>query len=182
MDNLFEAIKTGNLELVETILNQNMFDINKVTDEDGKTPLYVACENSDLLTIEEIKSRNTHEPNFLGIVELLLDRGANPDEKNYNGNTPLWQASYNGNFEIVELLLSKGANPDERNDNGITPKGIAQRSLNDVNSALNYGGKETQNSFNQNRKKNFGKIVKIFRNEVAPVPLSTVYRGSTQTW
>lgn len=165
MKKLFDAIKTGNFEQVKSILSDNNLDINKVTDKDGKTPLYVACENSDLFTIETIikSSRYSHKPNFLGIVKLLLSKGAKPDEKNYDGNTPLWQASLNGNFEIVELLLSKGADPDKENKYSFTPKTIAERmKSNTIDDSLSLS-----NKFNETRLENFKKIVKILKNPKA---------------
>jgi len=58
---------------------------------------------------------------------LLIDNGANINNQNNNGLTPLHQASKNGLKEIVELLISKGADVNIKNNAGITPLDVAQQ-------------------------------------------------------
>ena len=48
------------------------------------------------------------------MVELLLERGADPDAENRDGNTPLLFASVRGHWPIVEALARAGADPDVR--------------------------------------------------------------------
>ena len=43
------------------------------------------------------------------LTELLLDKGADIEAKDKEGNTPLMYVSYESNFLIVELLLDRGA-------------------------------------------------------------------------
>ncbi len=45
------------------------------------------------------------------IVSILLDAGANVNEKTKNDMDALKVATYNGHIDIVRILLSKGANP-----------------------------------------------------------------------
>ena len=43
------------------------------------------------------------------VAELLISKGANVNEKNNYGKTPLHYASQNGHLKVVELLISYGA-------------------------------------------------------------------------
>ena len=56
---------------------------------------------------------------------LLLDRGADIDVKNNNGDTPIHEAAVNGNTDIVKLLLERGAAIDVKTDFGNTPIHLA---------------------------------------------------------
>lgn len=47
-------------------------------------------------------------------VELLLQRGAQPDVKNKKGNSPLWLAANGGHLEVVELLYKAKADIDSQ--------------------------------------------------------------------
>jgi ankyrin repeat protein len=58
-------------------------------------------------------------------VQLLLDKGADPNFKNDKSWTPLSRAIVNGHETIVQLLLDKGADPDFKDDDGWTPLSFA---------------------------------------------------------
>ena len=60
------------------------------------------------------------------LVQLLLERGADPARGNAHGWTPLHQAAYSGRVDLAELLLAAGAPTDTyaRGDGG-TPLVIA---------------------------------------------------------
>ena len=63
--------------------------------------------------------------NHFKITELLIDRGANIEVKNFGGGTTLNLVSQRGNIGIVKLLLDKGAKIEIKNDNGMTPLSLA---------------------------------------------------------
>jgi ankyrin repeat protein len=53
-------------------------------------------------------------------MQLLLDKGANPNTRNSVGGTPLmWAAVYN-NEEAAKLLLKRGADPSMKDNDGET--------------------------------------------------------------
>ncbi|EAY16580.1 Protein phosphatase 1 regulatory inhibitor subunit 16A, putative [Trichomonas vaginalis G3] len=47
-------------------------------------------------------------------AEVLISHGANMNEKDEDGNTPLHEAAKNNCKEIVELLISHGANINKK--------------------------------------------------------------------
>jgi len=83
---------------------------------------------------ELVRVRGTNGNDLLGIaagchpelVQLLLDRGADPNRGNDYGWTPLHQAGYGNRLDLAELMLSAGADPSlsARGDGG-TPLVVA---------------------------------------------------------
>eukprot|EP00903_Cladosiphon_okamuranus_P015359 g14185.t1 len=64
----------------------------------------------------------------VGIVKLLLARGAEVDAENNLGSTPLNRAAVAGKTEVIELLLDAGANLEHQDDISGTPlHGAARR-------------------------------------------------------
>ena len=47
------------------------------------------------------------------LVQLLLERGANPNKASLSGNTPLLRAVWYGRAEVVQILLEHGADPNK---------------------------------------------------------------------
>jgi ankyrin repeat protein len=76
-----------------------------------------------------------------GAVEQLLKQGANPNERESDGATPLAWAATRTNTEIAGLLLKAGADPNLTNELGIGPLAlaIANGSLEIVNQLLARG-------------------------------------------
>ena len=52
------------------------------------------------------------------MVTLLLDRGADPNARNWDQVTPLHQAVRARNLAAVEVLLARGADPNARDGRG----------------------------------------------------------------
>ena len=81
-------------------------------DDDSHHPnLLVACRNGDLTE-----------------ALFLLERGADANEADCNGNTPLSMAIMSSRADIVELLLNRGVNPNQAGDRGNLPLIVAAMS------------------------------------------------------
>jgi len=57
----------------------------------------------------------------LGLCQMLLEFGADPNLRGYRGLSALHSASIQGNCQIVQLLIKRGANINPANDRGTIP-------------------------------------------------------------
>ena len=120
--------------LVEAGADVNLWDIY------GRTPLWCAVDMNTLPHGRRIDLPALDDTTGLQMVQMLLDKGANPNaqlklraphrqvafdrytEPMLNvGATPLLRAAKAGDVPVVKLLLQHGALPDLPNFNGDTP-------------------------------------------------------------
>ncbi len=112
IDKILEYIEENHTDELEKIINT--FDRN------GETLLHFATES-----------------NNKNIVEALLNKGSNPNAKDYIGCTPLHYAAQDGYKDIIEVLLNKGADLNTKDDTGWTPLYLAaQNGYGDIVKAL----------------------------------------------
>lgn len=78
---------------------------------DGCTLLHLACDTADI-----------------GMVELLLQYGANVNATDSRGQTPLHRCILKGRSTFTRLLLSRGADPRAMDEQGRTPIELAAES------------------------------------------------------
>ena len=75
------------------------------------------CANDNQLLSKDFWKKTTPE-----IVQHMIDKGANINERNEDGWTPLMFASAdNSNPEVIATLLQNGANINDRDEYGWTP-------------------------------------------------------------
>ena len=97
---------------IAMLLLRNGADLN-ATDSRGYTPLHMAT------------AWINQDPQFVLVVQEMLDRGANVNATDRRGNTPLHWATAGINRDpqfvvVVEEMLDRGANVEARNDAGRT--------------------------------------------------------------
>jgi hypothetical protein len=61
------------------------------------------------------------------VCDVLLSHGAEVNQANNNGATPLFIASQNGHASVCDLLLGHGAEVNQANNDGATPLWIASQ-------------------------------------------------------
>ncbi|XP_047044499.1 ankyrin-1-like [Lolium rigidum] len=98
-------------EVCEYLVEDVRVDVDAL-DICGRTPLVWA-----------IIGKGVH----VDIVRYLLDHGANPDNVDITGLTPLHEAAKIGHCEVVELLLSRGAFVDPFSTDHGTPLHVASK-------------------------------------------------------
>ena len=132
------AAVSGNIACLRLMLESGA-SVNRASEHNGETALHFAA------------SGHATEP-----VQLLLDRGANPNArtkpgmKTYvmwrdvrvRGETPLHRAAAWGSPEVIQLLLDAGADPTIRDTNNDTPLSWASWHLRDksIIDQLSYEG------------------------------------------
>lgn len=80
---LHAAVSSGNIKIVRTLMKTAM-DVN-YNDYQKQSPLHNALKNN-FINMEQMQNDPKDYP---GCIELLLNNGANPNQVNQNGQTPL---------------------------------------------------------------------------------------------
>ena len=126
---LHVAAERGDAAVVSLLLRA-FADVD-VVDQDGNTPLLLACR-----------------PGHLEVAKALLDKGADASAANRHGDTPLLAAMAAGNAELVRELSAWGANLDASTsrDDGANVLALAILSQNEacISIALAQGPQRLQ--------------------------------------
>ncbi|KAI5329439.1 hypothetical protein L3X38_028836 [Prunus dulcis] len=85
----------------------------------GSSLLHLACQSADI-----------------GMVELLLQYGANVNTADLKGQTPLHCSVIRGNTSIAKMLLMRGADPQAIDREGKTPSELVSESASNDNGML----------------------------------------------
>jgi len=94
------AVMDGDLKVVAILLDQGANP--NTTNQHDETSLMLIANKKNIAENEE--------PNYIEIIKMLLDKGADVNAKNGDwGNTCLDNATKNGHQKIAKFLESKGA-------------------------------------------------------------------------
>jgi ankyrin repeat protein len=107
----------------------------------GETPLFDAADEQTALALIDagasVDAQNKNASTAMhyypygednsGLVELLLEHGADPNRQDVNSRTPLHVAAEFGRLEMVRLLLTHGADKKVKDAAGETAEVIARK-------------------------------------------------------
>lgn len=143
---LYLAVEHDNLELVEQLI-QHGAKVNQLNKQ-GQNPLFalvdagtstemverliaagVDLKNKDQQgnSIVQALSNSRSKYEALPRLQLMLEKGADPNVINSDLSTPLHQAVLSHAPKTAQLLLSTGANPNAQDKDGATPLHYAVR-------------------------------------------------------
>ncbi|MCC2646263.1 MAG: serine/threonine-protein phosphatase 6 regulatory ankyrin repeat subunit A-like [Rickettsiaceae bacterium] len=134
---LINAIERSNKEVVSVLLNKGANP--DLEDRRGYSSLLVIVLNIALtsklieheLDIKMNTRYRTELQNYKEKYSLLLEKGANPNLPDKDGNPALFQAIRNGSIEAVTLLLNTGADVNIVSKDGTFPLSLAASSNDD---------------------------------------------------
>lgn len=148
---LHYAVMFKRLDLLKYLLKLD-YDVN-IPDKFGNTPLFYAVENKD---IEYYKALLNHDANanFINnkkmnplfyaikasnnnVLGNLVRKGADINQKDIEGNTPILVARYKNLSRSESELLKLGANPESENENPEYNKKILSEQQQRLFSAIN---------------------------------------------
>jgi ankyrin repeat protein len=123
---LLDAVVKGNADEVKRLLDEGTKP--NARGKDRVTALMEACGRLDA-TVQGLEGKETctwkRKGGNLQIAKILLEKGADPNAKDRNRETPLARACRLAEPEIVSLLLDHKADPNARDRYGITPLAAA---------------------------------------------------------
>jgi len=159
---LFQAVYDNNIAKIKEIVKSNSETINEKYL--GNTVLHVSIFHSDVETIKflvengadfTIKDDSGSSPFFeaanmayIDAIYYFLDKGANPNEIDNEGNTPIMKFTLRGgvpvdtHLEVLDRMLEAGADLTIKNNNGDTYYSIvknlveSQDTLNEIEKRL----------------------------------------------
>eukprot|EP00435_Cladocopium_sp_Y103_P004191 s723_g1.t1 len=119
---LYVASQQCHFDMVELLVDCGV-NIDKPETEGGRTPLFQAVFRDSLCAADP--RADILREQYLHIVRLLVESGADKDKAAHNGETPLHVAAKNGNSNMVQLLVQSGANSRLRKTGGATALDLA---------------------------------------------------------
>lgn len=139
---LHVAAENGATNVVESLLEKQV-DVDRLNGS-SRSALYLAALGNHLEVVRRLldaggdvngKSKFYSPLNaaawygYPELAQLLIDRGAELQCVDSDGNTPLHKAVWQRNVGVVRLLLDAEANVNAKNGAGTTPLEVAQQNL-----------------------------------------------------
>lgn len=155
-NSLFYAVDNGSKDLVQFLVEGGISASPEITNSDGMNLLHYSAYHGKLDTtayllqcwrevlgeneaayLQAINARDSKgvtpllyasQNNFLNLICLLVDNGADCNIGDAEGRTCLHYATKSASYELVKFFLENGANPNYKDLNGKTPMHYAEDS------------------------------------------------------
>ncbi|ABC30627.1 FOG: Ankyrin repeat [Hahella chejuensis KCTC 2396] len=133
---LNQSVFNGDIDIINILLESGadpnlsgngIKPIDIAVGEKRKDIIGALVENGAKVSILPAVLSASEDDSNIEIIGILIDSGADIDEKGDNGNTALHRALYRRNHELVSFLIRSGASVNIKNDAGITPKQIMKK-------------------------------------------------------
>ena len=129
ISDVINSINNYDIELLKKSLNLSIVNkqIFKIFDDDKKPLWTPLIKISTLKNQREYDNRYNGKPitksekNDVELAKVVIDKGANINYKDRNGNTALHYCVYYKNYELMKYLVDNGANVNAQDNNGNTP-------------------------------------------------------------
>ncbi|CAI9786858.1 unnamed protein product [Fraxinus pennsylvanica] len=136
-EQLWESVGTNDKKAVYRLIVIFEADVNAIHDNGSSRSSYREGENEDRVIHEGFDGCSllhlACQTCDIGMVELLLQHGANVNACDLRNQTPLHHSIMRGRIGIAKFLLTRGANPQAVDKEGKTPlQIIAESDVDDV--------------------------------------------------
>jgi ankyrin repeat protein len=151
MEDIFlDFVKAKDVANVENLIKKGV-DINHLFEDVGVDAIGWAVSENDvemvkLLIKYDVEINRSYDKKKISLLhlasskleisKLLIEKGITIDSTDYFGNTPLWAALHEKNYEVAELLLQHGADPNKKNRVGEILVGKKKQPLGESKSPL----------------------------------------------
>lgn len=126
-------------QFLEAVRASKFTEVYEALNKGGATVVNTRDYSTNETALHIVIKRN--EPDDYRIALLLLQKGADPNLRDQEGNTALMAAVNSGNVEVIPLLLKVKANINQGNVSGETPliRAVQRRDLQLVRTLLTAG-------------------------------------------
>ena len=144
----FRNSKCRRCQVVRLLVGKSATGLISACDHSGCTALHYACgggsnhfEDYDSKPKPSVSSHQDCGQCFRRIFDILVGKGANIEQKDNHGRTPIHYAAKRGNLLLVELIHKSYANVNARTNDGLVPLHYAsqQGNYSIVEYLLKYG-------------------------------------------
>lgn len=143
-EDLLLATQYKNIELMQ-LLNKNGAKNFNATNQYNQTPLTISLDDFSATYMTNNETKHIICPSSVAFTKFLIDQGANVNQANQEGATPLIKATQKNTIPFLQLLLDHGAHINTQDLQGNTAliEAVKRKSLMLVQFLINHSADTT---------------------------------------